>query len=113
MVWVVHDAVVAAPQSGEAPNSAVDEWRPGARARDDAGLQSRRLELGHDALEIRGALLDRGLALGEVLDVLMAAAIELHAGVFQRFEFGDLLRQFDRGLRRGNAGTVDPGIDVD
>ena len=49
----------------------------------------------------------------EIHDVLVAAAIELHAGVLQRLQAGDLLHQLDHGVGAGHAGAMHAGIDVD
>ena len=87
--------------------------RPGTRAGDDAGLQAGRFQPAHDALEIFRALLDRGLALAEALDVLVSAAIELHAGIFERLQRHDLPRELDHGLGAGHARAMHAGIDID
>ena len=72
------------------------------------GQQGSRRSLNTPAL-----VLDLGLALLEIDDVLVAAAIELHAGIFQRLQSDDLPGQGNRVVGRRHAGAMDAGIDVD
>ena len=46
-------------------------------------------------------------------DVLMAAAIELHAGILQRLQPGHLLHQLDNAVRSRHARAMKAGVDVD
>src|SRR3546814_21082825 len=70
-------------------------------------------DLGDHALQIVGALDDRGAALGIILDMLLRPAIILDAAIAQRRQAGDGPRQLDRLVGRGDAGARDAGVDVD
>src|SRR3546814_5694023 len=87
----------------------ISDWSSDVFSSDlEAGVGQR----GDHALQIVGALDDRGAALGIILDMLLRPAIILDAAIAQRRQAGDGPRQLDRLVGRGDAGARDAGVDV-
>ncbi len=108
----VHEHVGADLELGEHAQFGVDDVGAGARAGDDRRRQILGAQPLDDAGQIGRALNDR-LAPGlEALDVLVGAAIALHAGEPQAGRRGDQTGQGHRIVGRGDARAVKARIDI-
>ena len=94
----VHEHVGTRLELGEHAQLEVDRVGARARAGDDPGREPRFGQRSIDGAEIYGALLDRGAAGGEILDVLLDAAVELDASVAEAWAVCERLGKRDRRL---------------
>jgi hypothetical protein len=113
VVTLVHEHVGAGLHLGEDTVLAVEQMAAGAAARDDAGRERGRRECVEQHAQLARRLLVGGAALGEVVDVLHAALIGLHADIVQRAMRGGGARQRDRQGGIGNAAALEPDIEID